>query len=125
MALKGETFTGRCRRMLTEQPSQVEFTLSRQGFETLVVDAERYGLDRTKDQDFIQVLGDALIKIRAEANKRGVWSELTEDADGVLGHLWNWREEHGLLKRDDIAGRMLTVSTDWDGRKLACQSVKP
>jgi|SRR5580704_3116988 hypothetical protein len=36
------TFTERCRRMLSEQPDQGEFTLSRGGLETLVLDSERY-----------------------------------------------------------------------------------
>ena len=39
--MRGETFTERCRRMLTEQPKQAEFTLSRGGLETLVLDSER------------------------------------------------------------------------------------
>jgi hypothetical protein len=41
--LPGETFTDRCRRLLTDQPKQREFTVSRVGLETLVLDSERYG----------------------------------------------------------------------------------
>lgn len=40
----GFTFTERCRRMLAEQPSQAEFTLSRGGLETLVLDSERLAI---------------------------------------------------------------------------------
>ena len=39
----GETFTDRCRRMLTDQPETREFTLSRAALEVLVSDSERYG----------------------------------------------------------------------------------
>lgn len=42
-AARGETFTERCRRMLTEQSNQQQFTISRVGLETLVQDSERYG----------------------------------------------------------------------------------
>ncbi len=38
-----EMFTERCRRLLTEQPSQPQFTISRDGLELLVQDSERYG----------------------------------------------------------------------------------
>lgn len=40
---KAMTFTERCRKMLTDQPDQPRFTLSRGGLETLVLDSERYG----------------------------------------------------------------------------------
>lgn len=43
METNGEMFTDRCRKMLAEQPDQSEFTLSRAGLETLVLDSERYG----------------------------------------------------------------------------------
>lgn len=38
-----ESFTARTRRLLTAQPHQAEFTISRAGLETLVADSERYG----------------------------------------------------------------------------------
>jgi hypothetical protein len=41
--IDGETFTQRCRRLLAEQPTQIEFTISRAGLEVLVLDSERYG----------------------------------------------------------------------------------
>lgn len=44
----GFTFTEWCRRLLTEQPNQHEFTLSRPGLETLVLDSERYGEQNAK-----------------------------------------------------------------------------
>jgi hypothetical protein len=46
--VSGEMFTTRCRRLLNEQPSQREFTISRAGLEVLVTDSERYGDQNAK-----------------------------------------------------------------------------
>lgn len=48
-AAGGETFTQRCRKMLTGTPEQTEFTLSRAGLEVLVSDSERYGERNAED----------------------------------------------------------------------------
>lgn len=46
--LTAETFTARCRRLLSEQPNQLEFAVSRAGLETLVLDSERYAEQNAK-----------------------------------------------------------------------------
>lgn len=70
-AVEAETFTERCRRLLTEQPNQAEFTVSRAGLETLVLDNERYAalnreaVQRHLERRRLSDLSEQVEKLRA------------------------------------------------------------
>lgn len=74
-----ETFTQRCRRMLSEQLEQKEFTLSRVGLETLVVGSESYG-------DANKVANELLLTARELASQTTM---MTRNSDAWLGGEWD------------------------------------
>lgn len=74
------TFTERCRLMLDDQPDQKEFTLSRSGLETLVLDGERYAALNSVSNKLLltarEIASNRTMRI-AESNAflRGHWDD--------------------------------------------------
>lgn len=74
-----ETFTERCRKMLTAQPDQVEFALSRAGLEILIVDSERYAESNKASNELLSTCRD----IASDT------TTISADADGFIHGRWD------------------------------------
>jgi hypothetical protein len=92
------TFTWRCRKLLADHPNQTQFTLSRRGLETLVLDSERYGELNAK------------LSAKSLAAKKYYESRRVRSLEEQIVDLQcKYPEAHLADQRDEYGRRLLTV----------------